>query len=118
MKIKKGDTVLVVSGDDANRDKPREVLEVLEEGKKVLIKDVNKVWKHVRRGHPKSPQGGRLHLEMPIRSANIVYYCNSCSSGVKLGLRYTDDGSKERFCRKCGHSAGVVSPPRAAHAKK
>lgn len=118
MKIKKGDTVLVIAGDDASRDKQREVLQVLDEGKKVLIKDVNTVFKHVRRGHPKSPQGGRLQMEMPIRSSNIVYYCNDCNQGTKLGLRYTDDGSKERFCRKCGSSAGVVSPPRAAHASK
>jgi large subunit ribosomal protein L24 len=46
----------------------------------------------------------------------VMYYCEACQSGVRLGLRFTSDGAKERFCRKCGKSAGQVSPPRAARA--
>ena len=33
---------------------------------KVVVEGVNLVYKHVKRGHPKSPQGGRLRMEMPI----------------------------------------------------
>src|SRR5262249_53700547 len=87
-------------------------------GEKVIVEGVNLVYKHVKRGHPKSPQGGRLRMEKPIHSSNVQFFCDKCQKGVKLGLRYLEDGSKERFCRKCKTSAGQVSPPRAAHAKE
>ena len=117
MKIKKGDMVLVITGDDKSKT-PRRVVQVLDDGRKVLVQGVNQVWKHVRRGHPKSPQGGRLHLEMPIPSSNVKYYCESCNQSSRLGLRYSDDGAKERFCRNCNKAAGTVSPPKRAYAKQ
>ena len=116
MKIKKGDQVVVITGDDASAT-PRSVVQVLDNGKKVVVQGVNQVWKHVKRGHPRSPQGGRLHLDMPIPSSNIMYYCESCHKPSRLGLRYTDDGAKERFCRRCQTSAGTVSPSKSAYAK-
>jgi large subunit ribosomal protein L24 len=115
MKIKRGDMVVVVAGDDRGST-PRQVEQVLDNGRKVVIEGVNLVYKHVRRGHPKSPQGGRLRMEKPIQSSNVMFFCSSCNSGVKLGLRYTNDGAKERFCRKCSKTVGPVSPARASHA--
>lgn len=117
MKIKRGDMVVVTAGDDRT-DIPKLVTQVLEGGKKVVLEGVNLVFKHVRRGHPKSPQGGRLRMEKAIQSSNVMFYCNGCSKGVKLGLRYTPEGGKERFCRKCQTTVSQVSPPRAAYAKK
>ena len=117
MKIKRGDMVIVIAGDDKG-DTPRLVEQVLDGGKKVVVEGVNLVHKHVRRGHPKSPQGGRLRMEKPIQSSNIMFFCDKCSSGVKLGLRYTDDGAKERFCKKCSRTVGQVSPARVAHAAR
>jgi len=117
VKIKKGDSVVVTTGDDKSPT-PRRVIQVLDNGKKVLIQGVNQVWKHVRRGHPKSPQGGRLHLEMPIQSSNVMYYCESCNKPSRLGLRYVGDGAKERFCRKCEKAVGTVSPAKAVYAKQ
>lgn len=117
MKIQRGDSVLVISGDDSGST-PRRVLQVLDGGRKLLIEGVNRVYKHVRRGHPKSPQGGRLNLEMPIDSSNVMLYCGSCNRGARVGLRYTDDGGKERFCRACGSTVSTVSPPKKRYAKK
>ncbi len=117
MKIKRGDMVVVVAGDDRS-DIPKLVQQVIDGGQKVVIEGVNLVYKHVKRGHPKSPQGGRLRMEKPIQSSNIQYFCSSCNSGVRLGVRYTTEGAKERFCRKCGKSAGQISPPRARYAGK
>lgn len=116
MKIKRGDHVVVIAG-DYKGDTPRLVEQVLDNGQKVVVEGVNLVYKHVRRGHPKSPQGGRLRKEMPIQSSNVMYYCSSCNKGVKLGLRYTANGAKERFCRSCQKTVGQVSPPRPAHAQ-
>lgn len=116
MKIHRGDTVIVVAGDDAGPT-PHKVVQIVD-GEHVMIEGVNRVLKHVRKGHPKSPQGGRLTLEKPIHISNVQFYCSGCAKGVRIGYRYTNDGSKERFCRSCGASAGTISPPREKYAKK
>ena len=123
MKIKKGDLVVVTTGDDITRDEkgrwtPKRVLSVIDEGSRVVVEGVRRAFKHVRRGHPKSPQGGRLQVEMPIDASNVRYYCGSCNTPTRLGYRYAADGAKERFCRKCGASAGTISPPRPQYAKQ
>ncbi len=114
MRIKQGDMVVVTTGDDAG-SQPKKVLEVLESGRKLLVEGVNRVYKHVKRGHPKSPQGGRLSMEKPIDAAKVLFHCSACGQGTRLGYRYTADGRKERFCKKCSVSAGVISPPRPAY---
>ena len=117
MKIKRGDLVEVTIGDDASKT-PRKVLGVVQGGKKVVVEGVNRVYKHVRRGHPKSPQGGRLSREMPIDISNVALYCEKCGRGVRVGFKYTADGSKIRHCRRCQTTLGVVSPPRPRYAAK
>jgi large subunit ribosomal protein L24 len=48
--------------------------------------------------------------------SNVQYFCIPCGRAVRLGARYLADGSKERYCRKCGTSAGQIAPPKVAHA--
>ncbi len=115
MKIRRNDRVVVTTGDDAGAT-PHRVVQVLKNGSKLMIEGVNRVHKHVRRGHPRSPQGGRLHLEMPIDTSNVMFYCDTCSKGVRLGYRYATDGSKERFCKSCKESQGTISGPNPAYA--
>jgi large subunit ribosomal protein L24 len=125
MKIRKGDLVIVTAGDDAgvivptgeSRPHPRRVLQVVDGGQKLLVEQTNRVYKHVKKGHPKSPQGGRLSLEKPIDSSIVMFYCESCGRGVRLGIRYREDGGKERHCKRCGKSQGAISPPKARYAK-
>ncbi len=112
MKIRRGDSVLVIRGDDAGAT-PHRVVQVLSGGKKLLVEGVNRVFKHVKRGHPKSPQGGRLNLEMPIDTSNVMLYCGACSKGTRVGSRIAKNGAKERFCRKCGASLGTLSPAKS-----
>jgi large subunit ribosomal protein L24 len=117
MRIKRGDSVVVVTGDQKGPT-PRRVIQVLEGGRRLLVEGINRVFKHVRRGHPRSPQGGRLQLEVPIDASNVKLYCGSCNQAVRAGYRYTNEGAKERFCKTCGASVGAVSPPRAQYAKR
>lgn len=117
MKIQRGDMVVVIAGDSASATQQHRVIQVIDGGKKLLVEGVNRVFKHVRRGHPKSPQGGRLNLEMPIDSSNVKLYCGSCHKGVRVGYRYLADGSKERVCRKCGTTVSKVSPAKSRAAK-
>ena len=115
MKIHKDDTVKVISG----KDKPAtgKVLSVDHQKQTVVIEGINQVYKHVRPSQ-KNPQGGRLHVELPIPACKVMALCPKTGKPTRIGYRFLDDGTKERFARVSGASMGEVSPPKAAHAKK
>jgi large subunit ribosomal protein L24 len=115
MLIKSNDIVQVISGED--RGTKGKVLRMDRDGGKLVVEGVNRVYKHVRRSQ-KNPQGGRLSKEMPISISNVLLVCGSCGAAVRLGARYLADGSKERYCKKCGAGNGVVAPAKAKYAKK
>ncbi len=114
MKVKVDDIVEVISGDE--KGQRGKVLAVDGETRKVVVEGVNKVYKHVRRSQ-KNPQGGRLSKEMPVPVSNVMVVCPQSNKASRIGFRYLDDGSKERYARVSGASLGLVSPPRAAYAK-
>lgn len=116
MRIKRNDMVQVTTGADA-RPVARKVLQVVDGGKKVVVEGVNRVYKHVKRGHPKSPQGGRLSREMPIDISNVLLFCDKCGRGVRIGMRFNADGSKVRYCKRCSAALGTVSPANPKYAK-
>ena len=115
MQIKLEDTVQVITGDD--RGVRGKVLSVDRKAGKLIVEGVNLVYKHVRRSQ-RNPQGGRLSKEMPIRTSNVLLVCEKCDQPTRLGVRYADDGAKQRYCKKCGAELGQVAPPKAAYAKK
>jgi len=113
MLIRSGDTVAVITG--ADRGVKSRVILIDRAAGKAIVEGVARVYKHVRRSQ-KHPQGGRLSKEMPVQLSNIAFYCATCDKGVRLGARFAKNGSKERFCRKCGTSVGQIAPAKAAHA--
>ena len=113
MLIRTGDSVEVIAGND--RGLKSRVIKVDRATGKAIVEGVNRVKKHIRRSQ-KHPQGGVLSKEMPVQLSNLKYVCPSCASATRLGARFLADGSKERFCKKCGASAGQVAPAKAAHA--
>lgn len=115
MHIRVNDTVKVIAG--ADKDVEAKVVSVDHQAGKLIVEGVNRVYKHVRRSQ-RNPQGGRLSKEMPIQMSNVLLVCTACGSATRTGARYTEDGSKERYCKKCGKSGGQIAPPRAAYAKK
>ena len=115
MRIKVNDTVEVIAGGD--RGVRGKVLSVDHQAGKLIVEHVNRVYKHVRRSQ-KNPQGGRLSKEMPVPVSNVLLVCTKCGKAARLGARYLEDGSKERYCKKCGASQGEIAPPRKAYAKK
>lgn len=115
MLIKTGDTIEVIAG--ADKGVRSKVIKIDRLAGKALIEGVNKVFKHVKRSQ-KHPQGGRLSKEMPVQISNVQFYCESCSSRSRLGARFTDEGAKERFCKKCSASVGDLAPAKPAYAKK
>ena len=117
MHIRKGDLVVVITGDDADSGKTHRVLSVLLEENKVLVEGVNRVYRHLKRSQ-RNTQGGRLSREMPIPISNVQLYCSSCKRGVRTGTRYAADGHKELFCRNknCHATIRVLSRARPRYA--
>ena len=113
MKIRSGDLVVVISGEDKSPT-PRRVVQVVGGGRKVRVEGVHQVKKHVRRGHPRSPQGGQLEIDLPIDSSNVLFYCGHCARGVRLGVKYSEEGAKVRYCRKCQTAVGTIGAPKAS----
>lgn len=120
MRIRVDDTVEVIAGDERGTpDDPMrgKVIRVDRAANKVVVEGVNTVYRHVRRSQ-KNPQGGRLQMEMPIDASNVRVVCRSCGKPARVGVRYSDDGAKERFCKKCSAGLGQIAPARRLHAKK
>ena len=115
MKINVGDVVKVIRGKD--RGVTGKVVSVDHEKDKVLVEGVNMVYKHVKPSQ-RNPQGGRLHKEMPIHASVVMALCPKTNEPTRIGYRYLDDGSKERFARSSGASMGMVSPAKPTYAKK
>ncbi len=114
MKIHKDDTVVVLSGKD--KTVSGKVLSVDHQKEMLVVEGVNMAYKHVKPSQ-KNPQGGRLHKETPIRACKVMVLCPKTSKATRIGYRYLDDGSKERFARISGASLGVISPAKTTYAK-
>ena len=100
MKIRKGDTVMVIAGDD--KGKTGRVLSVDETKQRVLVEKVNFVKRHTKpRGQ--RAQGGILEKEAPLHLSNVMLYDPKAGRGVRVGVRMTKDGKRERISRATGN---------------
>jgi len=98
MRIKKGDTVQVLSGND--KGKTGEVLEVIPKSEKIIVKGVNVRKKHVK-PRKQGEEGGILSVECAIHSAKVNVVCPKCNKPVRIGYEIKKD-EKIRVCKKCG----------------
>ncbi|MBN2579980.1 MAG: 50S ribosomal protein L24 [Pirellulales bacterium] len=115
MLIKTNDLVQILCGDD--RGARGKVLRVDRSARKVVVEGVNRTRKHVRRSQ-RNPRGGVLSMEMPLPVSNVLLVCRGCNAAARMGARYQADGSKERYCKKCGAGNGLVAPAKTRYAKK
>ena len=115
MHIKVNDMVEVIAGDD--KGVRAKVISVDHQSRKVIVEGVNRAYKHVRRSQ-KNPQGGRLSKEMPVQASNLMLICPQTNKPTRIGVRYREDGSKERYAKVSGASMGDIAPSKAAYAKK
>lgn len=99
LKVKKGDTVVVIAGKDLG--KKGKINEVVAKDNKVYVEGVNIVKRHTK-GTQKTPQGGIVEKESAVHVSNVMYYCDKCKSGVRVGKKVKDDGQRVRICKKCG----------------
>ena len=98
MRIKKGDTVQILSGND--KGKQGEVLEVIPKTEKILVKGVNIRKKHVK-PRKQGEEGGIISVEVAIPSSKVNVVCSKCGKTTKVGYSVEKD-EKVRICKKCG----------------
>ena len=98
MRIKKGDNVQVLSGND--KGKTGEVLEVIPKVNKVIVKGVNVRKKHVK-ARKQGDESGIISIECSIPSSKVNVVCPKCGKATKVGYSMEKD-QKVRVCKKCG----------------
>ena len=98
MKIKKGDTVQVLSGND--KGKTGEVLEIIPKLQKVIVKGVNIRKKHVK-PRKQGEEGGIISVECSIHSSKVNVVCPKCNKATRVGM-IKEGKEKVRVCKKCG----------------
>jgi large subunit ribosomal protein L24 len=102
-KIKKNDTVMVVTGRD--RGKTGKVMRVLPERGRVVVERLNIVKRHSKPRGAQSP-GGIVEKEAPIAISNVMIFCDRCNAPVRVGVKIAGDGAKTRVYRRCGEVIG------------
>jgi large subunit ribosomal protein L24 len=98
--IKKGDSVVVIAGDDKDRSNPRKVLAVYPQKSRVLIEGVNMVTKH-RKPSAQNPQGGIVQEEAAIHISNVMLWDAKAKTPVRI-KRERKEGNFVRISKKSG----------------
>ena len=101
-KIRKGDTVEVVSGRDQDKGQRGEVIRVLPDEHRVVVQGVNLHKKHQRQvqtqGRTVAP--GKVKFEAPVHISNVMIVCPKCSKATRVAVERIDDRAV-RICKKC-----------------
>ncbi|HAD23792.1 large subunit ribosomal protein L24 [Kandleria vitulina] len=98
MKVRVGDTVMVIAGSD--KGMTGEILSINHKTNKVVVEGVNKVKKHIKPSQS-DPEGGIQTVEAPIDASNVAYYDTKAKAKVKLGYKF-EDGKKVRVNKATG----------------
>ena len=104
-KLKKGDSVVIISGKD--KGKNAKVLRVFPDREKIVVDGV--AIKKIHRRPKKAGQKGEIiSASSPIHISNAMLYCKHCGKGTRAGYQALDDGlpdgkagKKIRICKKC-----------------
>ena len=98
MKIRKNDTVLVITGKD--KGKKGKVRFAYPKKNHLIVEGINFIKKHTRaRGTTR--QAGIIEREAPIHASNVMLLCSKCNHPARVGFRFLGDGRKVRICRTC-----------------
>src|SRR5262245_54159990 len=106
IKIRKGDTVAGVAGDDKGRlEQPRlgRVLSVDEEKQRVVVEKVNMVKRHTK-ARRQGVQSGIVEKEAPIHISNVMLYDAKAKRGTRVRIQTRADGTRERVSVASGET--------------
>jgi large subunit ribosomal protein L24 len=96
-KIRKGDTVVVISGRE--RGKSGKVLSIDLRAGKLIVEKLNIVKRHTKPSQ-KAKQGGILEREAPLSMSNVMFLCPVTQKPTRIGIRTLEDGRRVRFSKK------------------
>jgi len=96
--VKKGDLVRITAGKE--KGKSGQVLRVFTDKGRVVVESLNMVKRHTRPGRSNA-QGGIVEKEAPLDVSNVALVCGACNQPTRTGMRFLEDGSKVRYCKKC-----------------
>lgn len=114
MKVKKNDTVYVMTGKDAG--KKGTVLEALPQENKIKVEGVN-VQKKSKKARNTNEQSAIVEQEGAINASNVLVVCPTCGKGTRVKYQ-TVDGKKVRVCAKCGATLDQEAKKAKKAAKK
>jgi large subunit ribosomal protein L24 len=98
VKIRKGDTVMVIAGKDSG--KKGKVRRVLPSENQIVADGINMIKRHTKpRGVAR--QAGIIEREAPVNISDVMLVCGKCNRPVRVGFRLLGDGKKTRICRSC-----------------
>lgn len=100
-RIKKNDTVLVISGKD--KGKKGSVIDVICKSGRILVQGVNVVVRHVK-ARKQGEIAGIKHEERPIDISNVMPVCPSCKKACRIGSNKLNGGKSGRNCVSCKES--------------
>ena len=102
LKIKKGDTVEVISGKETNKGKRGEVIRVNPKNSRLFVQGVNMLKKHQgqvqSQGRTITP--GIIEFEGSIHISNLMLVCPKCDEPTRVGIQ-REDGAATRVCKHC-----------------
>ncbi len=99
MHVKRGDTVKVIAGKDKGKE-GKVVVAIPSEGK-VIVEGVAMVKKH-QKARMQGQESGIINKEAAIDASNVMRVCSVCGKASRTGVKVLEDGSKVRYCKKCG----------------
>ena len=98
LKIKKNDTVVVLSGKD--KGKQGKVLGTIPSESKVVVEGINMVTCHIK-PRRQGEEGGIVKREAAIYASKVQVVCPKCGKATRVAHKI-EDGKKSRICKKCG----------------
>ena len=99
MRIKKGDMVRVMSGNDRGRE--GKVLKVFPGTGRIIVEKVKLIKRHTKASRD-VPQGGIIEKEGPINASNVMLVCPNTGQPTRIGHEILADGSRARVSKKSG----------------
>lgn len=103
LRIKVGDTVVLLTGDAKDRGKKGKVLQVSPEEGKVIVEGINMVKKHAKPRKAGDPSG-IIETESAIYACKVQLVCPKCGKAVRASYKVDENGNKSRVCNKCGET--------------
>ena len=108
MNVRRGDTILVLTGKDRGKRGTVERVEKTKRGLGVVVPGLNMAKRHLR-ARSRTQQAGIIDLPVPIHVSNVQVVCPRCNRATRIGHATLENGRRARVCKHCGEHIEVTS---------